>query len=181
MTVALGASLIQASHAMLYGFATLAWSAKGLDGTLIGLLWAIGVGAEILLFAVSPRWMARIGAMDAVLVGGLGALLRWSVMAFDPPDSLLVILQGLHALSFGATHLGAMQVLSTLAPDRGPATLQGDFAALQGVTLAAAMALSGALVERMGSHAYLLMALLAAGGFVIAFAGRRKWRETTRF
>jgi PPP family 3-phenylpropionic acid transporter len=180
VTVALGASFIQASHAVLYGFATLQWSAKGLDGTMIGLLWAIGVCAEILLFAASPRWMARIDAIDAILVGGLGALLRWSAMAFDPPASLLVILQCLHALSFGATHIGAMQVLSSLARDRGPATLQGDFSALQGVTFAAAMALSGALVERLGGHAYALMALLAAGGLVIALAGRRKWREMYR-
>jgi PPP family 3-phenylpropionic acid transporter len=181
VTVALGASLIQASHAVLYGFATLQWSAKGFDGSTIGLLWATGVGAEILLFAASSRWLARIGAIDAILVGGPGGVLRWSAMAFDPPASLLVILQCLHALSFGATHIGAMQVLSSLARDRGPATLQGDFSALQGVTFAAAMALSGMIVERLGSQAYALMALLAAGGVVIAFAGRRKWRETHRF
>ena len=36
VAVIVGASLIQASHAVLYGFVTLQWTAKGLDGTTIG-------------------------------------------------------------------------------------------------------------------------------------------------
>jgi PPP family 3-phenylpropionic acid transporter len=177
VTVVVGASLIQASHAVMYGFATLQWSARGLDGTAIGLLWAIGVVAEILLFAVSARITARIGASGMILIGALGAMLRWTAMALDPPAVLLPVLQCLHALSFGATHLGAMQALARLAERSGGAPAQGDFSALQGVTFAAAMGLSGLLVERFGSYAYLAMSLVAASGFVIAFAGRRAWRE----
>jgi MFS transporter, PPP family, 3-phenylpropionic acid transporter len=180
VSVAVGASLIQASHAVMYGFATLQWSARGLDGTTIGLLWAIGVVAEILLFAVSGRLMARIGAVEMILAGALGAILRWTAMAFDPPAALLPMLQCLHALSFGATHLGAMHVLSRLPDRRGGATLQGDFSAVQGVTFAAAMGLSGVLVERLGSFSYLAMSLAAAGGLVIALVAHRRWRETDR-
>jgi PPP family 3-phenylpropionic acid transporter len=178
VTVAVGASLIQASHAVLYGFATLQWTANGLDGTSIGALWAIGVVAEILLFAVSGRAVARIGATEMILLGALGAVLRWAAMAVDPPAVLLPFLQCLHGLSFGATHLGAMHVLARLADASGGATAQGDFAALQGITFAAAMGLSGVLVERFDSYAYLAMALTAALGFVIAFAGRQIARAT---
>jgi PPP family 3-phenylpropionic acid transporter len=180
VTVVVGASLIQASHAVMYGFGTLQWSARGLDGTAIGLLWAIGVVAEILLFAVSGRVTARIGAIGMILLGAFGAMLRWTAMAFDPPAALLPVLQCLHGLSFGATHLGAMHVLARLADRGGGATAQGDFSALQGVTFAAAMGLSGILVERLGSYAYLAMSLAAALGFVIALAGRRAWREVDR-
>src|SRR5689334_6504359 len=35
--------LIQASHAVYYGFSTLDWSAKGFGGVTIGVLWALGV------------------------------------------------------------------------------------------------------------------------------------------
>lgn len=180
VTTVVGASLIQASHAVLYGFVTLQWSARGLDGFIIGLLWAIGVGAEILLFAASHRVIARIGAVNLILAGGFGAVLRWTAMAFDPPAGLLPILQCLHGLSFGATHLGAMHVLARLANRSGGAAAQGDFSALQGATFAVAMGVSGALVERFGRSAYLAMALVAALGFVIAFAGRRIWREADR-
>ena len=177
VTVVVGASLIQASHAVMYGFATLQWSAKGIDGTTIGVLWAIGVVAEIVLFAVSRRVITRIGAVNMILLGGFGAMLRWTAMAFDAPVALLPIVQCLHALSFGATHLGAMHVLARLADRSGGAAAQGDFSALQGVTLAATMGLSGILVERFGSYAYAAMMLAAALGFVIVFAGRRAWRE----
>jgi PPP family 3-phenylpropionic acid transporter len=177
VTVVVAASLIQASHAVMYGFGTLQWSQKGLDGTTIGLLWAIGVVAEILLFAVSGRLVARFGAIGMILLGALGAMLRWTAMAVDPPAALLPILQCLHGFSFGATHLGAMQVLAHLADRGGGSTAQGDAAAVQGVIFAVAMGLSGVLVERFASLAYLAMSLAAALGFLIAFAAQRAWRE----
>jgi MFS transporter, PPP family, 3-phenylpropionic acid transporter len=178
VAVIVGASLIQASHAVLYGFATLQWTMKGLDGTAIGLLWAIGVVAEIGLFAVSRRVIARVGAVEMILLGGIGAVLRWTAMAFDPPAILLPVLQCLHGLSFGATHLGAMDVLSQLAHRQGGATAQGDFSAVQGGTFAAAMGVSGVLVAAFGSAAYVAMAAIAAAGLAIALAARRTWRES---
>jgi MFS transporter, PPP family, 3-phenylpropionic acid transporter len=178
VAVIVGASLIQASHAVLYGFVTLQWIMKGLDGTTIGLLWAIGVVAEILLFAVSGRLIAGVGAVNMILLGGAGAVLRWSAMAFDPPALVLPLLQCLHCLSFGATHLGAMDVLSQLAHRQGGATAQGDFSAVQGGTFAAAMGLSGILVTALGSAAYFAMAAIAAAGFAIALGARRTWRES---
>src|SRR5262249_36967799 len=51
VAVVLGASLIQASHAVLQGFATLQWSARGIGGTAIGALWALAVVIEVGLFA----------------------------------------------------------------------------------------------------------------------------------
>ena len=180
VSTVIGASLIQASHAVMYGFGSLQWAAKGLGGAAIGLLWAIGVVAEILLFAISRRVIARIGAVNMILLGGGGAVLRWSVMAFDAPVALLPALQCLHALSFGATHLGAMYVLARLSDRNDGATAQGDFSAIQGVTSALAMGISGVLVARFDSYAYLAMSLAAAAGFVIVSAGRRAWREADR-
>jgi PPP family 3-phenylpropionic acid transporter len=173
-----GASLIQASHAVLYGFATLQWSSIGIDGTTIGLLWALGVVAEIVLFAGSARVVARVGAANMILIGGIGAVVRWTAMGFDPPVFLLPALQFLHALSFGATHLGAMDMLSQLAHRKGGATAQGDFAAVQGGTFAAAMGASGGLVAAFGSAAYFAMAAIAAAGFAIALGARREPRES---
>src|SRR5262249_39461859 len=49
------ASLIQASHAVFYGFSAVQWHAAGLDGTAIAALWALGVAAEILLVSLQAR------------------------------------------------------------------------------------------------------------------------------
>src|SRR5262249_42597911 len=165
--VVLGASLIQASHAVMYGFATLQWSARGISGPVIGLLWAIGVVAEVALFALSARVVGRLGAAGMIMLGGIGGVVRWTAMAFDPPFAALPLLQGLHALSFAATHLGTMHYLAQVAPARRGATAQGDFVAVQGIVFAGAMSLSGVLVGAYGSLAY---AAMAAGAAVSALS-----------
>jgi PPP family 3-phenylpropionic acid transporter len=173
LPVALGASLIQASHAVYYGFASLDWTGKGLSGPAIGALWALGVAAEIVLFALSPR-LPALTPRALLILGAAGAVVRWGGMALDPPAALLVPLQCLHALSFGAAYLGAVQFLSRLAPEGEAATAQGDFSTLQGIVTAAATGLSGLLYGSFGAFAYAAMAACAAvGGIVIWYSGIR--------
>ena len=165
------ASLIQASHAIYYGFSTLDWAAAGLDGSAIGALWALGVLAEIVLFAMSGR--LPVAPTTLILFGAAGAAVRWGAMAFDPPAVLLAPLQCLHGLSFGATHLGALGFIARTAPAEASATAQGYLAVALGLAMAAAMGVSGVLYARWGSFAYVTMALLAAAGGVFALAARR--------
>jgi len=84
LAVALASAMIQSSHALYYGFSTVQWRAAGFDGTLIGALWAIGVLAEIALFAWSGRLPTPLRAAVWLATGGTGAILRWTAMAFDP-------------------------------------------------------------------------------------------------
>ena len=44
------AGLLNSSHAVLYGFGTLHWRSLGISNGLIGLLWTVGVLAEIVIF-----------------------------------------------------------------------------------------------------------------------------------
>src|SRR3546814_14043765 len=53
-------ALIQSSHAAYYGFSSLYWRASGIGETAIALLWAEGVVAEILFFALSRRFAGRL-------------------------------------------------------------------------------------------------------------------------
>lgn len=162
--VAAAAGLIQASHAVYYGFSSLDWKAAGLDGTAVGILWAIGVAAEITLFAFSGRLPLWLRPPALLLAGALGASLRWTIMALDPPTAALPFLQCLHGLSFGATHLGAIGFVARAAPAGRAATAQGSLAVVLGGTMAVSMGLSGVLYENFGGQAYAGMALLAAAG-----------------
>jgi len=85
-------------------------------------------------------------------------------MSFDPPLALLLLLQQLHALSFGATHLGSIQLLARIAPHRQFATAQGDFATVLALVMGGGMALAGVLYADLGSGAYAAVALAAALG-----------------
>jgi PPP family 3-phenylpropionic acid transporter len=94
-------------------------------------------------------------------------------MAFDPPAMALPWLQMLHALSFGATHLGALGFVARHAPPSQSATAQGYLAIALGVAMAAAMGVSGVLYEAFGSLAYAAMALAAVAGGACAMIAYR--------
>ena len=180
VAVIVAASLIQASHALLYGFATIAWKAAGLDSTTIGALSALAVVAEIVLFAVSRRLPAWCGPTMLLMLGAAGGLLRWIAMAFDPPAGLLWALQCLHALSFAATHLGALGFLNRAAPPGLAATAQGYYAIVTGVSMSLATASSGLLYASYGQLGYGVMALIAAAGGALAIYAHRRWNDPER-
>jgi PPP family 3-phenylpropionic acid transporter len=175
LAMAAASSLVQASHAVYYGFSAIDWQAAGLGGGTIAALWALGVIAEIALFAVSERFLINPSAL--LLVGAAGATVRWIAMAFDPPHLLLPALQCLHALSFGATHLAALAFVARAAPAEIGATAQGYLAVVQGLAMAAAMGVSGALYARYAGAAYGAMAVVAAAGALCAVICARLWRR----
>jgi MFS transporter, PPP family, 3-phenylpropionic acid transporter len=175
---AVAAGLVQGSHAVYYGFSTIAWQAAGLSGTSIGALWAIAVLAEIVLFACSARWAET--PMQLLLAGAAGATLRWGMMALDPPAFALPLLQCLYALSFGATHLGSIGVVARLAPAQSGATAQGTLALMIGLLMAGCMAVSGALYAELHAQAYAVMALVAALGGAVCYATLRRARRPRR-
>jgi len=174
VAVALAAGLVHASHSVFYGFSTLAWREEGLDGTLIGGLWGLSVMAEIALFAFSARLPARVGPTVLLIAGAVGATVRWFAMAFGPPVWLLPVLQCLHGLSFGATHLGGVTYLARAAPPGAGASAQGALSVVQGVVVTVAMAMSGVLFAALGNGAYGVMAAVSAAGGVAALVAHRR-------
>ncbi|MBX6426596.1 MAG: MFS transporter [Variibacter sp.] len=171
-------ALIQASHSLLYGFSTLQWSAAGLSGLSIGALWAVGVLAEIVLFAWSARLPASISSpLPMLILGAAGGAVRWAGMALDPAPAWLPWLQGLHGLSFGAAHLGAVQFVARAAAPGRAASAQGSLAWVNGLAMAGATAASGLLYEAFGAAAYAAMAALAAAGGACALLA---WRIGAR-
>lgn len=162
------ASLTQATHAVYYAFGSLAWQKQGYADSVIGLLWATGVFAEILLFYISGPLMARLGAVRLLMLAGFAAILRWTVTALSPPLAVLFAMQALHGLTFGAAHLGAVQFVAQAAPPRLAATAQSLYAAMaSGVMMGLVTIAIGPIYKILGPHAYFVM---AAGG-AVALAG----------
>ncbi|MEM1306731.1 MAG: MFS transporter [Pseudomonadota bacterium] len=175
-----GAAVVQASHAVYYAFSALHWSGQGVSGELIGLLWALGVVAEIGLFAVSGRVVAMVGATGLLAIGAGAGVVRWGMMALDPALIWLWPLQALHALTFGATHLAAIHFIAERVPTPRAGMAQSLFATFStGVVMAAALYVAGLLYGAFSALGYLAMAGLAGVGVMAAIAGQRTPRRTS--
>ncbi len=170
-------SLIQSSHGMLYGFGTLHWRAAGLSDGAIGLLWAEGVLAEVVLFAFSGRVVRRVGVVPLMLIAAAAGVARWTVTALSADLGVLLAVQLLHALTFGATHLAAMHFIQRAVPEEVSATAQGLYSAIaMGVVLASVIMASGGLYAGAGGHAFFAMTAMSVLGGMSAVALGRRWR-----
>lgn len=175
LVVALAAGLIGASHAVYYGFSTIHWRAAGISESTIGWLWAEGVVAEVLLFAVAGPLFLRLPARRLLALGGALASLRWAGTAWTVDLPVLVVLQALHAASFGLAHLAIMHHLRSALPAAALATGQGLLASLSALLFGLVTPLAGWLYGAHGSAAFLVMGMLAllGSGLALLPVGRR--------
>jgi PPP family 3-phenylpropionic acid transporter len=163
-------ALIQGSHSVYYVFGSITWQLAGLGGVTIAALWALGVIAEIVVFALSPRFTLTPPML--VVIGGLSALARWLITAQEPPVAVLATVQLAHGLSFGFTQVGTMGLMVRHVPVPQITRAQGFLAALGGVVGSTASIVSGALYARYGQGAYYAMAAMAFSGAMVMWFAR---------
>jgi PPP family 3-phenylpropionic acid transporter len=178
LTFALAASIGQASHAVYYVYATLAWLEQGIDAAVIGALWAAGVVAEIaLMLGPGMRLVERIGPARAIVLAGLAGVLRWGLMSLTPGLALLWPVQALHALTFGLGHLGAMAFVAAAIAPRLQASAQGIYGGgMGGMAIALATLAAGGISAAFGAaSAYWLAAAMSGAAMVAALRLSRIW------
>ncbi|HEY8267388.1 MAG TPA: MFS transporter [Xanthobacteraceae bacterium] len=164
----LAVAIIDASHALFYTFSAVQWTAAGMSPGLIGFLWSAGVIAEIVLFIYAAQAVRRFRPMLLIVLGGIAAIVRFGAMAFEPAAGLLFVLQLLHALTFGATHIGMIALINESIPDRALGRAQASASTASGIAMALATLAAGPLFARYGAGAYLPFAALGAIGAGIA-------------
>jgi PPP family 3-phenylpropionic acid transporter len=168
---------IHGAHATFYTFGALHWQAQGLSAVWIGTLWAIGVIAEVILFAFSAPLVRRFGPGQLIVAGAVASVLRWSVMGLNPPLALLMPLQALHGLTYGAAHLGAILFITRAVPQKGMGSAQAFYSVVAGGVILGLVGLaSGALYADYGGAVYFLAAAVSLIGCGAALAVLRGWR-----
>jgi MFS transporter, PPP family, 3-phenylpropionic acid transporter len=175
LAIIVAAALIQGSHAAYYTFASIAWQNAGLNGLTIASLWALGVIAEIVLFALSPRF--TLSPAMLVIIAALSAVARWAVMAQEPPLEVLAIVQLAHGATFGLTQIGTMGLLVQHVPPDVMARAQGYLTACTGIVTSLASVLSGAIYARHGQGVYYLMAAMALVSAIVMWLARQRLRH----
>jgi PPP family 3-phenylpropionic acid transporter len=172
LAIIVASALIQGSHAAYYIFASIVWKQSGLGGLTIAGLWSLGVLAEIVLFAVSPRFTLPPALL--VVIGALSAVARWLITAQDPPIAILAIVQLTHGLTFGLTQVGTMLLLVHHVPGPLMARGQGYLAACSGIVASSTSILCGVVYARYGQGVYYAMAAMALSGAVLMWAARHR-------
>ncbi|MEH6650977.1 MAG: MFS transporter [Motiliproteus sp.] len=168
--------LVQLSHGPYYSFYSIYMSEQGYDKTQIGLLWALGVIAEVLVFVVMPQLLHRTGPRLMVLFGMLICTLRWTLIALLP-DQLWAVLvaQLLHAVTFGCLHAAGIALVHRFFPPSAQGQGQALYSSFGfGVGGALGAFLSGWIWNQYGGSSMFLFAAAASMlGWVLAWWGIR--------
>ncbi len=97
--------LVQFGHGAYYTFYSVLMVDIGYSRTEIGLLWAIGVVAEVIVFIYMHRMLQRWGIRTVMIASLVLCVIRWSLIGVIPENlPLMLVAQTLHAATFGCLH-----------------------------------------------------------------------------
>ncbi|WP_404369413.1 MFS transporter [Marinobacter sp.] len=164
--------LLQVSHGAYYTFFSIHLEKLGYDRLAIGLLWSLGVIAEIGLFLVMHHVFRRFTVRQIALVAVFLTLVRWIMIAeLSSILWLLLIAQCLHAASYGALHAISVHYIQGYFGEQHHGQGQALYSGLTfGAGGAAGASLSGFIVDAWGTPpAFWASAAAMAVAFVVAW------------
>lgn len=163
--------LMQLSNGPYYTFLTLHLEGVGYSRGAIGLFWALGVVAEILLFLVMARLLQRYSLRAVLLASFLITAVRWLLLGnLAQYLPVLLLAQCMHAATFGAFHAACIHFVQRSFADRQQGQAQALYVSLAGIGGALGALYAGYSWKSLGPAWTFaiasLVALLAA--FIIA-------------
>ncbi len=169
--------LMIVAHMGLYVFFSLYLSRLGYSKTAIGLLWALGVLAEIALFRLQRPLFERFGAALLLPASIAVAALRFAMVGWSGGWlPVLIVAQLMHAVTFGLHHSAVMARLHEWFEPSRQARAQALYVTVAygcGGTVGGLMA-SALWIGISPAAAFLGCALAALLGSLAALASGRK-------
>ena len=174
MALLIGCAMMVTAHGVLYNFYSIYLAEHGYSKGMIGLLWAVGVICEIIIFMLMPRIMRRFSLKAIMLVSLSLAVLRFSMIGVAVDNlALLLIAQSLHAATFGSFHAASVEVVTQFFNGRHQAKGQAIYNSVAyGVGGTVGGVVGGyALQYWGGQNTFLLAAVFPLMGFVVIALG----------
>ncbi len=155
--------LIQFSHGPYYTFYSVLMDSLGYSRTEIGLLWSVGVVAEVLIFILMPRLIGGLGLRKLMIISLLLSVLRWLLIGLIPENLwLMLFAQMLHAVSFGVLHVVGIALVHHYFSPSNHGQGQAMFSSFGfGVGGALGALCSGMMWETLGAAATFCVAAIA--------------------
>jgi MFS transporter, PPP family, 3-phenylpropionic acid transporter len=161
------------AHTSLYAFFSLYLVSIGYSKTAVGLIWALGVAAEVAWFWFQGRWLTRLSPQGWLLLAAGVSVLRFAATAaFGANVWILVLAQLTHAITFAAQHSSCIGMINRHFPGR----LRGRGQALYTVLGYGASGVIGGLAGGALSEAFGFTAVFWAASVAAGFAVLCCWR-----
>lgn len=164
--------LMALAHGAYYSFYSIYVAEHGYSQSLIGWLWAVGVLAEILVFALMPQ-LTRTFALRTLFLFGLAlAAIRFNLIAFGVGSLALLLLAQLgHAFTFGSHHAVTMNYIHRYFVGAHQARGQALYIAVSfGLGGSLGGILAGLFWEQLGGQIiFALSGFIGLLGFIVAF------------
>ena len=123
--------LMAAAHGVYYTFYSIYLVEHGYSKAALGLLWALGVVCEVMVFIWMPQLTRRFGLRRILLVSFALAGLRFTMIGWGVGSvAVLLVAQTLHAASFGAYHAAAVALTHRFFSGRHQAKGQALYTSL---------------------------------------------------
>lgn len=176
--------LLQLAHAPYYVFYSIYLKHFQYSTSLTGLLWALAVVAEIVLFIYMRRLLLRFSLRNILLLSILLGIVRWLLIAWCVDYLwLLVFAQLLHAATFAGVHVAAIHLVHHYFGDRHQGKGQALYSSLSyGLGGMLGSYYSGYYWESLGaSFIYSIASVCCGMAFIIAYfwIGREKPQNKT--
>ena len=165
--------LMLCSHGPYYTFYSIYLEAHGYSSRMIGLLWAIGVLAEVVMFLLMHRLLPKYGVRKLLVVTLLLTSLRWLTIGFYVDSFALIFIAQLgHAFSFGVFHSVGITLAHRFFTGRHQGRGQALYSSVSyGAGVAVGSLISGVFWD--GAGAEFLFSFAAACTLLAAFIA---WR-----
>ena len=106
---------MQVAHGALYAFYSIYLESAGYSKSVIGLLWMLGVVAEVAVFFWLPQLMRRFSLRALLIASFVSAALRFAAIGWAADLlAVLVAAQLLHAATFGSFHAASIATVHRL-------------------------------------------------------------------
>ena len=157
------AFLMLVSHGAYYGFFSIHLADLGFGSTFIGITWALGSTAEILVMIKSDKIFSRFSLENVLFFSFLVAAFRWIILFFAESATVILLSQILHAVTYGTFHMASILYIDRLAPEKAKTLGQAVNNALTyGLGLMVGFFVNGYVYEITGSFTLFLMSSLIA-------------------
>jgi len=111
--------LMSVAHGPLYTFYSIYLAEHGYSKTIVGVLWSLGVVAEIGVFLLAPRIFLRWSTHAVLIFSFACAVARFAAIGWAVGSlAVLIGAQLLHAATFGAYHAAALGQINRWFPGR---------------------------------------------------------------